>query len=360
MLDPLGALSADQLKEIKQWGTIEDFGTSSNGHWQKPTNDALLHSDPEGGRTFSLGATSANYTFKGGLSDVYDVLSGFPSSPNVPGAKGVEVTMTQDGEPLATISVTVHEIQMNPRGETPKEAADFGSDGEGNPDYGEWSMKNDEKVTDDKWSIVWEDTTAWPPFAYMGKQLIDPWCLSAYKLITDGGRFVGDVVTMNVANVPCRWPINQFRQHTNHSADYGKYGWNMGDLEPIEVGSVAYKKLMQGRMLVLTHTWSKQWVTSVKKYEKMKDGDPLTPEEEEDFNRRHKMGKGGLVVSTSARGNEDGPVKSGVKTSKTVTVTRTYTYKIPYDEDSKKLIPYGLKVSTPDSKDPEPTKSEEE
>lgn len=349
-LDPLGAITADQLKEIKQWGTV-DLANGTGGHWQKPTTDALLNSDPDGGRTYSFGANTASYQYKGDLSTVYGILSQFPSSPNVPGARGVDITLTQNGEPLADISVSVHEIQMNARGSTQKEEADFGSDGEGNSDYDDWSMQKQKELVNDKWSLEWEDTKNWMPFSWFGKQLIDPWTLAAYKMLAEG-KLLGDIVTMSVNGADKTDELKSFTQVSDWSKEYGAQGWSMVELNPISVGSTAYKKLWDQKVLILKHTWSEEWVVSKRKFEKMKEAEEdLTPEQKQKY--QDKMGKNGLIVSTEGRGNNDGPVENGEKTSKTYTITRTFTWKRPYEPGMKSLIPHGLKLVEP-PKDPEP------
>ena len=82
-------------------------------------------------------------------------------------------------------------------------------------------------------------------------------------------------------------------------------------------------------------------------------------DEEEDLSGNQKLkyandiAKGKIVVSTTGRGNADGPIKDGERTSKTYTITRTFTHKEEYTESSKSKLPVGLKLTVPE-KDPNP------
>lgn len=350
-IDPLNAISSDVLKELKKWGTI-DLENGTGGHWQKPSQDELLNHFED--RQYELGGNTATYQYKGGYQDVYNILSQFHSSPGGLGAKGVQITMTKTGAPVADISVTVLQVKMKPRGETPKEEADYGSDGEGNPDYDDWTMKRKSKLTNDKWSLQWEDTKNWLPFSWFGKQLIDPWTLSAYKMLADGGHLLGENVTMTMGGQEMTQPLSMFIQRSDHSHDYAEIGWSIADINPVSVGSTAFRKLMEGKVLILKHTWTYEWVVSKKKFEKMKDEeDELTPEQKQKY--EEKMGRDGLIVATEGRGNNDGPIDSqtGEATSATYTITRTFTWKRPYDNSTKALVPRGLKLVEP-PRDPEP------
>ena len=248
IIDPLGAIAADHMKPIKKFGNLRsDSGSSIVGHWQKPKASYL---EEQG---WELGGDAVTYNYKGGESVVNDILSRFPAEPTQAGGKGVQVTLSQDGEPLGNISVTVLQVLMKPRGETPKEEADFGSDGEGNPDYDVWSMKKNAQLNTDKWKLEWEDVKNWLPFAWYGKQLIDPWTLAAYKLLVDGDHFLGDIVTMYDGTIEKTQQLKKFEQTTTHS-DID--GWTITDLNPISRTSTAYLKLMQEKVLILTHSWS--------------------------------------------------------------------------------------------------------
>lgn len=350
-IDPLNFLSNDVVKELKTWGTV-NTENGIGGHWQKPSTEALLFSQED--RQYELGGNSVTYSLKGGYQDVYDILSEFPSTPGALGARGVQITMTQTASPVADISVTVSQIKMKPRGETPKEEADYGSDGEGNTDYDNWSMKRKKQLINEKWSLVWEDTKNWMPFSWYGKQLIDPWTLAAYKMLADGGHLLGEVVVMAVSGQDKKQPLKEFVQTTDHSSEYAQQGWSIGDINPISVGSKAFSQLMKGKMLILVHTWSESWVVSKRKFEKMKDAeDELTPEQKQKY--EDKMAKDGLIVSTEGRGNNDGEVniQTGERQSNTYTITRTFTWKRPYDDATKSLIPRGLKLVEPPL-EPEP------
>lgn len=248
IIDPLGEIAADHLKPIKKFGNLRsDSGSSIVGHWQKPKASYL---EEQG---WELGGDAVTYNYKGGESVVNDILSRFPAEPTQAGGKGVQVTLSQDGEPLGNISVTVLQVLMKPRGETPKEEADFGSDGEGNPDYDVWSMKNEKQLNNDTWKLEWDDVKNWLPFAYYGKQLIDPWTLAAYKLLVDGDHFEGDIVTMADASGERTQAIKNYQQTTDHSS---VEGWYMNDINPVSRGSRAYKLLMEDKVLILTHSWS--------------------------------------------------------------------------------------------------------
>lgn len=248
IIDPLGEIGADYLKPIKKFGKLQsDSGSGVVGHWQKPSASYLEE------KGWELGGDAVTYNYKGGESVVNDILSRFPAEPKQTGGNGVQVTLSQDGEPLGNISVTVLQVKMKPRGETPKEEADFGSDGEGSTDYDLWSMKKDKQLTNDKWKIEWEDTKNWLPFAYYGKQLIDPWTLAAYKLLVDGDHFLGDVITMSDGTGEKTQELRKFEQTSTHS---DIQGWDISQINPISRNSVAYNRLMQGRVLVLTHSWS--------------------------------------------------------------------------------------------------------
>lgn len=297
-----------------------------------------------------FGASVATYTIKGNHDTVESILGMFPAEPESwQGNKGVQVTMTQNGTPVADISVNVVSLVKVPRSEVPKEEADFGSDGEGNIDYDDWTMKRDKQLNNDEWKLEWEDVRNFLPFANYGTQLIDPWTLAAYKLLVDGDHFEGDIVTINVQGTDKTDKISSFSQITDHSSIDG---WNIGDINPVSRSSTAYAKLMKGKVLVLTHSWSEQWVVSAKKFEKMQDEmDELTGTQKLKY--QEMLSEGKIMVSTTGRGNADGPVKDGEKTSKTYTITRTFTHKEEFTASSKSKIPHGLKLKVPE-KEPNP------
>lgn len=63
--------------------------------------------------------------------------------------------------------------------------------------------------------------------------------------------------------------------------------------------------------------------------------------------------EGKIVISTSGRGNADGPIKDGERTSKTYTITRTFTHKEKFTAASKAKMPTGLRLKVPE-KEPTP------
>lgn len=65
----------------------------------------------------------------------------------------------------------------------------------------------------------------------------------------------------------------------------------------------------------------------------------------------NEIAKGTIVISTTGRGNADGPVKDGERTSKTYTITRTFTHKEEFTSSAQ--LPVGLKLKVPD-KEPNP------
>lgn len=188
--DPLGALSADQLKEMKKWGTIGDMGSSVDGHWQKPTDRELRKNKMQ------LGNNSSSYTFRGGMAEVSDILGQFPGTI-VPGTnKAVTVDYKQNNHPVGTINVTVYNLAPVPSGEEPEEVKDYGTDGEGGVDYDNWTMERQSRQKETKYKIIFEPARDWPPFKFGDKILLNPKELwRSYRAIQEGHR-PGDIVTV--------------------------------------------------------------------------------------------------------------------------------------------------------------------
>lgn len=350
-LDFLSELNNAQVKQIKTWGTIDgDPGSEVFGHWQKPSEWWLKHGDPD--RQYQLGGESVTFTYKGGMDLVSDILSRYPAEPSpVSGSKGVSVTLSGRGQPVFDIQVIEQSILMCPRASTPKEEADFGSDGEGNTDYDNWTMQRNKQLTEHSFQLKWDKTLNWLPFSLYGKQLIDPWTLAAYQKLVKGGCLEGDVFTgvFGGEQGETTMPLNQYIQITDHS---DVDGWNISDINPISRSSVAYKKLWEEKVLVLVHSWSEQWVVSKSYFEKYKGAEiPLTNEQRSKY--QSDINKGKIQVSTSGKGNNDGPVKEGVKTSKTYTITRTFTTKELWTAGAKAKLPKGLELEEPE-RDPSP------
>lgn len=345
----LSQLNDAQVKQIKTWGTIDgDPGSSVFGHWQKPSEWWLKHHDPE--RQYQLGGESVTFTYKGGMDLVSEILSHYPAEPEtLTGAKGVSVTLSGRGQPVFDIQVVEQSILMCPRGSTPKEEADFGSDGEGNTDYDNWTMQRNKQLTHHSFQLKWDKTLNWLPFSLYGKQLIDPWTLAAYQKLVKGGCLEGDVYTCYINGNEETWPLNMFVQITDHS---DVDGWNISDINPVSRSSVAYKKLWEEKVLILIHTWSEQWVISKSYAKKHEDKEiPLTNEQKSKY--KSDIDKGKIVVSTSVKGNQDGPEKDGEKTDRTFTVTRSFTTKELWTPGLKAKIPVGYMLKEPE-RDPNP------
>lgn len=123
-------------------------------------------------------------------------------------------------------------------------------------------------------------------------------------------------------------------------------------INPVSVNSPAYYILLKEKILILIHSWSKQWVISKGRFKKQYED--MTAEEKEYYDKKD------VLVSTQCRGNEDGELGNEVdergeriRESETYTVTRTWTYATPWDESSKSSVPRGLKLKEP-PKNPQP------
>lgn len=165
--DPLNALANDTLKEVKKWGTFGGSSSSTDGFWQKPTDRELRKGKMQ------LGNDITSYSFKGGMETVQSILGQFPSTV-VPGAKAVQVSYSQNGQPVGDIQVTVYTLEPVHEHEELEEPKDYGTDGEGNIDYDNWTMEGLARDKETRYQIVWEPAYEWPPFKLGGKILTKP------------------------------------------------------------------------------------------------------------------------------------------------------------------------------------------
>lgn len=144
---------------------------------------------------------------------------------------------------------------------------DYGTDGQGNIDYDDWSTQRKAKITTDKWYLEWDDVKNWPPFAQYGVQWIDPWTLAAYREMCNGGKLLGALVTITAFDgTPQTHPLRDFVHTTDLEAkgildhdDYINFLIDVngnGDLG-LTRHTRAYQRLWEETALVLVHTWSK-------------------------------------------------------------------------------------------------------
>lgn len=289
------------------------------------------------------------------------LLDNFKDTSAVLGNPCYDINVSNGDGDIKTVNVTKTTLVNAMIGQESEDDVDYGTDGEGNIDYDDWTMQRQAKVTDERWSLEWDDCLHWPPFSKYGKQWVDPWTLAALQLLVDGGHFAGDLIDGNYGGVNVTQPISMFRQINQNpdpehmtSDDRALFDDCFRD-RYITTHNPAYYRILKGDVLVLVHTWSKQWVISAKHLGKNKDGIPMTEEETEMYTDMGKM-KQGVLVNTIARGNHDKgePGDYGTEAeSKTYTVTRTWTHKQLWDKSLRSQLPIGLKLTIPD-KNPKP------
>lgn len=239
-------------------------------------------------------------------------------------------------------NITVTKYYQKPilEGHSEPDEVDYGSDGEGNIDYDDWSTQKTAKVTAEKWYLAWEDVTDYPPFAQYGVQYISPSTLTAYVKLKQGFK-PGDMISIPASAYPR--PIKSYSQQQPIIPDHPipDPGYN-------EVLQLLY----QEKVLILVHTWSKQWVISKSHFKANKELEDMTEKEHEEYDKR------GILVSTLCRPNEDGnrrENRDGTVTveSNSYTVTRTWTFKKEWKNVDKGELPIGLKLVEPPM-DPNP------
>lgn len=330
----MGWLDDVSLKKIKSWGFMSaQVGESK--HVQIPSSRYMKEFQPH---SLKFSSDETTYTIQGDVHTVASVIGSFQSDAEE-GDMGAMITVTKQSEVQYNIQVTAAELQYDIHGEEHEEDVDYGSDGEGNPDYEDWTMQKHMDLTKHEFKLVWEPATNWPPFQDgYGKQLMHPTTLAAYKYIADGGE-PGDIITISGSmRQVCDFTQPQGTQPTPAIPPPGK-NWVL-------------RWLLHEKRLVFIHTWSNEWVVSKKRAESKKI-EELTNTEKTKYMQGGKL-KEGLSYSTVARGNMDGPEDAfGNKKSRTYTVTRTWTYRILYTNAKYGDIPTGLQLVIPD-KNPNP------
>lgn len=333
-LDPMGWLDDVTLKRVKSWG-LTDLQVGEGRHLQIPTSKYMKEYEPH---PLKFSDDTTTYTIQGDTNTVASIIGEFDDEAE-PGDIGAQITVSRNSEVLYTINVTAAEVMTDIHGKEHEDDVDYGSDGEGNIDYDDWTMQKHEDLTKHEFKLVWEPATLWPPFMDgYGRQLIDPACLAAYKHIANGGE-PGDVVTISgLTMMACEFTQPDWRQPTPAIPPPGK-NWVL-------------RWLLGEKRLVYIHSWSNEWVVSKKRAESGKIED-LTDAEKAKYMSGGSL-KTGLTVSTVAKGNSDGDEDAfGNRDSKTYTVTRTWTYRILYTNAKYGDIPTGLQLVIP-QKNPNP------
>lgn len=192
-------------KTIKSWNVENRESTGGTINIQRPTNEELERAK------LQLGSDYTNYTFT--TRDISVITTQFNAYPEN-GEPAYVINATEGEGGVYTVNVTTYTQVPVIEGREHEDDVDYGTDGDGNIDYSDWTTIRRAKVTDERWFLEWDDVKNWPPFSKYGIQWIDPWCLKAYKLLVDGGHFEGDLVTMAIKGVDYTMPINMFEQET--------------------------------------------------------------------------------------------------------------------------------------------------
>lgn len=332
--DIMGWLPESLAKPVRSWGTT-DLQVGESQHLQIPTSKYLKDYKPH---PLKFSDDTTTYTVQGDTHTVASIIGSFQSDAE-PGDQGAQITVSRNSEVLYTIQVIVAELMVDIHGREHEEDVDYGSDGEGNPDYEDWTMQRSEDITKHEYKLVWEPATLWPPFMDgYGRQLMHPTTLAAYKYIADGGE-PGDMLTISGSSrLVCDFTQPEGMQTSPPIPAPGK-NWVL-------------RWLLGEKRLVFVHTWSNEWVVSKKRAESGKIED-LTDAEKAKYMSGGKL-KTGLTVSTVAKGNSDGDEDAfGNRESRTYTVTRTWTYRILYTNAKYGDIPKGLELVVP-QKNPNP------
>lgn len=321
-------------KPVKSWGTT-DLQVGESQHLQIPSSRYMKDYLPH---PLKFSDDTTTYTVQGDSGTVSAIIGQFDDEAE-PGDQGAQITVSRNSEVLYTIQVIVAELMVDIHGREHEEDVDYGSDGEGNLDYEDWTMQRSEDITKHEYKLVWEPATLWPPFMDgYGRQLMHPTTLAAYKYIADGGE-PGDMLTISGSSrLVCDFTQPEGMQTSPPIPPPGK-NWVL-------------RWLLGEKRLVFVHTWSNEWVVSKKRAESGKIED-LTDAEKAKYMSGGKL-KTGLTVSTVAKGNSDGDEDAfGNRDSKTYTVTRTWTYRILYTQAKYGDIPKGLELVVP-QKNPNP------
>ncbi len=336
----------DVEKPIKAWGSAGEMlaTTGATVVTQVPSDEELKAAKLQrSGESTSYTFTTPNYN---------EVISSFNTYAEY-GQPAYDITATEGNGGIWTVVVQKTTQVRIIEGREHEDDVDYGSDGEGNINYDDWTTKRKSKIVDERWFLEWDDVKNWPPFAKYGKQWIDPWTLKAYKLLVDGGHFEGDLVTMAIKGVDYTMPINMFEQETiPDGMSDDEAAVFLQQLNPPGTAKEAYYTLLKGQLLILVHTWSKQWVIS--KYRFKTEYDDMTEEEKEEYDNK------GILITTQVRGNEDGKETKEmdehgvpITESNTYTVTRTWTDRKIWDKSMVNKLPIGMKLKEP-AKNPEP------
>lgn len=341
----------DVEKPIKSWGTAGNIleTTGSTLFVQSPTDEELKAAKLE------KGSDSTTYTFT--TDNTNEVIAAFTSYAEKD-QPCYEITGTEQQGGIWNVQIIKTILKNVIEGQESEDDVDYGTDGEGNIDYDDWSTQRKAKITNDKWYLEWDDVKNWPPFSQYGVQWIDTWTLAAYKEMCNGGKLLGDLVEITAFDkTPHILPLRDFVHTTDLETkgvldhdDYINFLTDVngnGDLG-LTRHTYAYKRLWEETCLVLVHTWSKQWVISKQRFRM--NFENMT-EDEQEFMDTNK----GVLVTTECQGNEDGKEtremdESGnpIIDSKTYTVTRTWTWKRLWDKSMVQQIPIGMTFKVPE------------
>lgn len=259
----------DVTKPIKSWGSggAVTETTGATRYVQSPTDAELeAHQLEKGSQT-----TSYEYT----TDNPDELIAEFIGLPEV-GWPCYEITLTEEAGGIWRGQVVKTTLRVKIEGRESEDDVDYGSDGEGGIDYDDWTTQRKAKITTDKWWLEWDDVKNWPPFAQYGVQWIDPWTLAAYREMVNGGKLLGDLVTITAFDMtPHTLPLRDFVHTTDLESkgilDHDDYVTFLTDVNGggdlgLTRHTRAYQRLWEETCLVLVHTWSKEWVISEQRF----------------------------------------------------------------------------------------------
>lgn len=251
------------------------------------------------------------YTLEYTTNNPAELQAEFTSYPEK-GKYAYDLDFTAEAGGIYRVTVTATKMRYIIEGRDHEEEVDYGSDGEGNIDYADWTMErqaNRSKVK--KYAVVWEEAREWPPFKYGSKYLIpeDVWVgmLALLKGFKPGDEFMWEGRKVTACTV----------SGTGYNPDI-KF-----DPTYLEFGK---------RKKIFVTTETRSWVVSSVG---MRKGHLYADEKRVEDKRMKKL----KWVSLGIAGNRDGKMgRDGEPTNATYTVTETTTIKEPY---TGQKIPHG-------------------
>lgn len=150
----------DSEKPIKHWGVETRQSTGATYQNQFPSDKEL------DANQLQKGGDPITYTFTGKAPAA--VVSHYRSTGIGLGLPVYSISATEGNGGIWTINIQEEKQVVKIEGRTHEEDVDYGSDGQGNIDYDDWTMQRQAKVSDDRWFLRWDDIKNWPPFAKNG------------------------------------------------------------------------------------------------------------------------------------------------------------------------------------------------